>query len=266
MAFSDYLPVVGNLIDTWVGGDSANKDRQVQQQTAQMNVAKQEEFAKYGLRWKVADAKAAGIHPLAALGAPTSSFSPVSVGTTENRTNFGQMGQNLTRAINATRTKEEQDVAKIQLATARTELDGKALDNQIKATQLKQLQSGPSFPGSEYTLDGQGDSGVVKNKSLERTYTRPTKPHQEVGSVSDVGYADTKYGKVPVPSTDVKQRIEDNMIQEVLWAVRNNILPNLGFEDPPDSNYTWDYWSQSYRKKDPPSGKAKWNYRTDGRR
>lgn len=36
----------------------------------------QKEFARKGVRWRVADAKAAGIHPLAALGLTGSSYSP----------------------------------------------------------------------------------------------------------------------------------------------------------------------------------------------
>lgn len=246
------IPLVGNIVDNIVGADNSNKDRQAQQGMAQDNIVAQREFAQHGLRWKVEDAKRAGIAPLAALGAQTHSFSPVSIGSSGEHTptNFGEMGQNLTRAINGTRTAEEQELAKIQLASARTDLDGKALDNQIKASQLKQMQSGPPFPGSEYILDGQANSGVIRNKPLERTFTRPGKPHQEVGSVSDVGYADTQFGKVPVPSSDIKQKIEDNMIQEVMWAIRNNILPNSPFHpgDPPDSDHKWDPTTQSYRK------------------
>lgn len=44
------------------------------------NWANQREFAKHGIRWRVEDAIAAGIHPLAALGVNTASGSPVSIG------------------------------------------------------------------------------------------------------------------------------------------------------------------------------------------
>lgn len=40
----------------------------------------QREFAKHGLSWRVADARAAGLHPLAALGAQLSPFTPVGSG------------------------------------------------------------------------------------------------------------------------------------------------------------------------------------------
>lgn len=40
----------------------------------------QEKFAKHGVRWRVADAQAAGIHPLAALGMSPNQATPVTIG------------------------------------------------------------------------------------------------------------------------------------------------------------------------------------------
>ena len=53
-------------------------DRSTGRQNVQ-NVANQKEFAQKGVQWKVEDAKKAGLHPLYALGANTTSFSPVPV-------------------------------------------------------------------------------------------------------------------------------------------------------------------------------------------
>lgn len=39
----------------------------------------QREFAQHGIRWKVADAKAAGLHPLYAIGAQGASYSPTTI-------------------------------------------------------------------------------------------------------------------------------------------------------------------------------------------
>lgn len=66
---------------------------------------RQKEFAQNGIRWRVADAKAAGIHPLYAIGSNTPTYSPqAAVGT-----DFGvsQAGQNIARAIEAKQTREE---------------------------------------------------------------------------------------------------------------------------------------------------------------
>lgn len=65
----------------------------------------QREFAQQGIRWKVEDAKAAGIHPLYALGASTSMPSPISAGDY----GISAAGQDISRAVMATRTQKERE-------------------------------------------------------------------------------------------------------------------------------------------------------------
>lgn len=74
---------------------------------AREQVKLQREFAQNGIRWKVADAKAAGIHPLAALGAQTASYQPVQVGDMSLGSGLSEMGQNIGRAVDATLTRQE---------------------------------------------------------------------------------------------------------------------------------------------------------------
>ena len=68
-----------------------------------INVQQQREFAQRGIRWRVADAKAAGIHPLAALGVQTAQYSPISIGTGNRYAALGRqlsaMGQPLAHAM-----------------------------------------------------------------------------------------------------------------------------------------------------------------------
>ena len=49
-------------------------------QQAELDRQLQKEFAQHGVRWRVEDAKAAGIHPLAALGMSPNQATPVHVG------------------------------------------------------------------------------------------------------------------------------------------------------------------------------------------
>ena len=67
------LNFLGSIAAPLIGGLFNNR-RQDQQSDLQR------EFAQNGIRWKVADAEAAGIHPLAALGAQTTPYQPVSIG------------------------------------------------------------------------------------------------------------------------------------------------------------------------------------------
>lgn len=148
--------IIGGLLDS----NSTNKANQ-------QNIAMQKQFAQNGIQWKVKDAIEAGIHPLYAMGAQTTSFQPTSVGGGD----FGiaEAGQNIGRAIDATRSTPASDLA--MKATA-AQIQGLNLDNELKAVQLASAirlanQTGPhpALPSSNdvYPLPGQGDSGVISS-------------------------------------------------------------------------------------------------------
>lgn len=89
--------IVGGLFD-YKGTLDVNK---ANIEIANRNDQLQKEFAQSGIRWKVADAKAAGVHPLAALGAQTISYNPQMVA--QEKPNIGpymkSIGQNIDRAL-----------------------------------------------------------------------------------------------------------------------------------------------------------------------
>lgn len=135
----------------------AQANNATQERIAQQNIANQKEFAQQGIRWKVADAQAAGLHPLAALGSQVSSFSPISVGSSTAdikpaSMQLPDMGQNIDRAINATRTGTE----KVDAYTAQLQalqLERGSLENTLLKSQiLRNTQpSQPNFPSSSDT-------------------------------------------------------------------------------------------------------------------
>lgn len=219
---------------------------------ASANADLQREFAKNGIRWKVEDARRAGVSPALAMGASTIGATPVHIGE-ERGPVFGEAGQDLGRAISATSTGEERVLQKLRVQSAQLDIEGKALDNQIRASQLKRLGSSPAFPGSDNFIPGQGDSGVKINPS-ERTQHQPGHPGQDKGWITDKAYARTATGMVPVPSKDVTERIEDKLIPEMMWAWRNSVMPNFGGGEAPSQSqlpkgfdtWRWDYWNQEY--------------------
>lgn len=235
------------------------------------NFEKQEEFAKNSIRWKVEDAKAAGLSPLAAIGASGTSFSPVSSNyqsTPFQGNAFSKMGQNISRATAALQTADEREMQSMQIASMKLDLDGKALDNQIRAAQLnKTLNPGnPPFPSDPGLNNVSSGSALVTNKPLQRTMTLG---HQEGAAIGDVGYAKTKTGYAPVPSTDVKERIEDQIVPELMWSLRNQILPNFPNFSPADappaallpqgaSGWQWSYTKQEWQPKFGPTSDDIW--------
>lgn len=117
----------------------------------------QERFARSGIQWRVEDAKAAGIHPLYALGANTSSYSgsPIQVGSpsvaadTSMASAVSSFGQDIGRAVNSTRTQSQRDEAFVR-TTQDLQLRKMGLENELLASQIKRMQvsANPAFPSS----------------------------------------------------------------------------------------------------------------------
>jgi len=194
------------------------------------NTDLQREFARNGLRWRMEDAKAAGLSPLAALGANTPS-APQVVGDTSMPNALQNMGQDVGRAVQQTRTAEERTLANLALQSAQLDLTGKTIDNQIKASQLRKLnQVGPAMGshGNGMVVPGQGDTSYLSPKPAQPVYGDPNNPAKEPGSITSVGYMKNDDGSLSiVPSDDAKQRTEDDLIQQVAWSVRNQLVPAL---------------------------------------
>lgn len=134
----------GSIIDKIFGDSAADKQADLQK-----------EFAKNGIRWKVADAKKAGIHPLYALGAQTTAYSPVSVGSTD----FANAGQNLGSAIQAMTTPKEKTDGFERSVQALT-LQKMGLENEVLASQLRMVNQpgrGPGMPVPR-AIPGQGST------------------------------------------------------------------------------------------------------------
>lgn len=243
----------GSIDDLWGGSNQerqAEQDRQDQKALTIQNMQMQKEFAQNGIRWRVEDAVAAGLHPLAALGASGASYSPVqyipgdvgedsSVGIGRGISN---LGQNIDRAIAAGKTKEERQADELKLSNMRIQND-LAMEQLTSARIQNARMVGPQMPSNSQMpgLIGQGNAngpGYVHEGPLMRTHSQPGRPGQEVGAITDYTYSRTPKGYVVVPSTDVKERIEDSPM-EYEWMIRNRFLPSrfLFGMPPPDPKY-----------------------------
>lgn len=259
------LTLAGDLLDS---GDDGSSERNA---ARGQDIALQKEFAQHGVSWRVADAERAGIHPLYALGATGATYSPTTyIGAEPRRSkvsktlsHLGAMGQDVTRAIYATAPQEAREKALFKQSFIKGELE-----NEILRSQLAQLkQTGPAFPSSSgmsnQLLGGQGDSGysyggaMVTEVPHRPMYTHPGRPGQDVGSISDYAYIRTPTGYAIAPSKDVKERIEDQIIPETMWAWRNLLKPSRAGLPAPDPKYyplpkgadewVWDKWKQEFR-------------------
>lgn len=239
------IGAAGNLIGGLMGQDSAKKSREAAIDQSLMQADLQREFAKNSIRWRVDDAKAAGIHPLAALGNPGISYAPVSVGGSADMSMpnaIAAMGQDIGRAVNATRTQAERD-ENFVAATRAQQLESGRLDNEIKRaelasrmTRLYHSSPNPSLPGGvdNRMLPGQGNSPLVKMKPQDVTRSRPGEPFYEPSPIPGVGFLEMPDGTLQaVKSKDAAELLEDDMLGNLKHFFSRTVLPMLGMGTPP---------------------------------
>lgn len=173
-----------SLLGGLFSGNQSEKNAQLQMQNAAQDRALQKEFAQNSIQWKTADAKSAGISPYYALGAPTASYTPVSIGDgAESGIGKGlsAASQDLGRAAAAAMSKPDRD--EVAKKSADLALENSSLQNELLKTQIAKMrgQIGPAMPTLQkgaHLIDGQ--------------------PATEIQTVSGA----------PVKSDDVKQQAE----------------------------------------------------------
>lgn len=264
--------MLGSLISAGaglLGGIFGNKSAESNMQK-QMDM--QKEFAQEGIRWRVADAKAAGIHPLAALGAQTVSYAPQAF-TDSLGPAMASAGQDIGRAIDATRTPGERTGAYVKTVQD-LNVQRLGLENQLLATQIAKIRGAghpppmptggslgpfptsdaPSVGGNSVLADGGPAPGTVITNPMERVTADPRAPYQEPGAVTDRSFVRTDSGGLaPVYSTDAKQRLEDDLGGMISWNVRNRLMPSLvpsaspPYPAPWHSHWEYDVLRQEYQ-------------------
>ena len=267
---------IGGAIGGALGLIGAGQSQASAERLNQLNYEHQKEFAQNGIRWKVADAKAAGLHPLAALGASTASYSPSAViGDSPDYSFLKDMGQGIDRAMDAKATRQERaEREQKENALFNEELKGKQLQNQETETRIEQMKWDmamdaarnaersvrtqqqvppmPSLAPDGSLMPGQENAtspGGIETKPAEIVVNEPGKPAQERGSITELGFLRTSDGGYqPVMSNDAKNRLEEDIAGTFAWNRRNRLSA----------------WFDLDRAKPPkawlPAGKTDWSY------
>ena len=244
-AIGSAIGAVGSIAGGILGANSA-------QNVAGLNYEAQKEFAQNGIRWKVEDAKRAGIHPLYALGASTQGYSP-SGGYTGD---YGiadaaaHLGQGFERAQQAKMTKEErekQDVRDaIQDMAALEDLNQKRRMNDaqirlanseifrnfaLSTNALRRSGLPPALPGGHGgVIAGQGESyatGQTTPEISEVVTSASGLPSVQAGSPPDARFYRTATGRAPLPTEESGDAMDAAFGAGIQWSFRNNILPYL---------------------------------------
>lgn len=125
--------------------------RRSSESSGNKNAELQKQFAQKGVRWRVADAKAAGIHPLAALGASLPAGAPAFVGSSGDW--MGAAGQDISRAVQATMTQDERrGASQFQQAYNAAMLENMNLQNDLLKQRINNAQLPPPMPAHVSTF------------------------------------------------------------------------------------------------------------------
>ena len=270
MGLGSIVSGVGSIVGGLIGANNA-------QSVAGMNYEAQKEFAQNGIRWRVEDAKRAGIHPLYALGASTQGYSPSGgytgdYGISDAAAHFGQGYE---RAQQAKMTKEErdrqdvrdaiQDMAALEDLRQKKRMNDAQIrlaDSEIfrnfalSTSALRKTGLPPAMPSSGGVIDGQGESYATGQTTPEISSVVTSEkgtPSVQAGSPPDARFYRTATGRAPLPTEESGDAMDAAFGSGIQWALRNNLLPYLAnflpFNDPHrrDGEY-YDLIFGEYRK------------------
>lgn len=222
-----------NALGAFTGYNAAKKEIQYQK-----------DFAKKGIQWRVADAKAAGIHPLYALGAQTHSYNPVGLGS-----QMSNMGQQISKYLSPF----ERKMQELAVERAQTEID-------VLKSQLPN-------PDNLNTINQ-----LPNTNQPETLQQDPSQPSRVKGASPAVGWMWNEDGVMQRTYSNAgKQLTEDDFPAQLQWQWFNNVMPWLkaGGTPPPRDMLPkgYDYWkwegsSNGFRpaKHKPRSLKPRKNY------
>lgn len=268
---------------SFLGGQEALGINSGNQAYANTLAYQQQQFerqaAQQGIQWRVADAKAAGISPLVALGAPT--FNPGAIGVSGSNfdnplaaagAGLSGMGQDISRAAMAAQT--ENTRMQTVLAAEKIRADtmassGEAEKNAAQAGYYRALTDkvsgamiGPPMPSQgRFFVDGQGTPvGTVKSEpsksisdaggqhSIEAGITPAVKPVQMQGGGID-----------PQPSLGTSVGSTGETIG---YTIRNRLNPPSGYHVGWDGGWYRDegssWWDRPLGYSRYSEGKSSW--------
>lgn len=257
--FGDVAGAVGSVVGGALGLAGSAASNANAAAINKFNYKAQKEFAQNSIRWRVADAKAAGLHPLAALGAQSSGYTPsATIGDSPDFSFLQDVGQNIGRAIDAKRTNRERvEQERKQNLLFKEELKGRRLQNQETQTRIdsmkwdmameaarnaersvrtqQQVPVMPSLGRDGSVIPGQGDAtspAGIEAKPAEIVVNDPQTRTAEAGSHPDKRWLRTSTGGYqPVRSEAAQQALEDDIVGSFRYDMRNGLANMANSQD-----------------------------------
>jgi len=138
------LGAIGSLVGAGLNFFGSQQDRELQK-----------DAMTHSIRWKVNDAKAAGIHPLYALGAPT--FNPAPVGVGGAGDSLASLGANLDDVLNKRKSDSQAGASRV---LENLTLERAGLENDLLRSQIRKINA-PGLPPAQLAGKTSLPEGVV---------------------------------------------------------------------------------------------------------
>lgn len=181
----------GALIGGALGLIGGRETDQQNLKIANQNIAYQKEFAKSGIQWRTEDAQAAGIHPLFAMGAQTSSFQNQAPTGSSAGDALGMTGRQYTRA------NTDLVLANVELAKAKTAAINSNSSQDVIYPGIQPVVKPGLNPNVQELEKGRVQPYVKKN------------PEQNLTKISPVSTFRLGSQEVKLPIEDAEQITED---------------------------------------------------------
>lgn len=159
MSLGNIISAASSLVGGLLNKKSEAQARADTKAAAAEERAQQKEFAQQGIQWRVADAQAAGVHPLYALGASIPTYTPSASVFQADRSMgdaLSAMGQDVGRAVNSVASPGD----KVKVAMDGLLLERAGLENELLRSQIRRVNApgtGVGVPGGDRQfIDGQG--------------------------------------------------------------------------------------------------------------
>lgn len=232
-AGASVLGGIGSLLG--VGGEQGlSRDDQrwladFQWKQALRNEEFQNKLATHGIRMKVEDAAAAGLHPLAALGATTgggsfgTAFSGGGSPGESTGSKLRNLSQDISRATTAMATPEEKAFKQLQLQKMHTENEILNTELAERRNKLRAPGTGAGIPGDNagYTIAGQSD--VMRTKTMPSVLTASERgaDSQSAGANPLFDMYKTKRGFMGLLNQKASEATEDDYLAKLAIHLQN---------------------------------------------
>lgn len=158
----------GQLAGGAIAGSGAGRQQNANDRNAIRDYNLQRKFAQNSIRWRVEDAKRAGLHPLYALQGAGATYTP-SAAVTDFGAYKAQLGQGIARAANAVASMQDRELAQAQIELIKAQTGTEIAQQQALASEGARLRQ-PGQPAPVLVSDGISPSKFLSVSGMENFF------------------------------------------------------------------------------------------------